>query len=255
MTIVIDPADLRSLERSEARAFRVERGGAMNVIFDVVEDQALDGQILKFNEVFTHKGERVALGSGCFGDISNRRVGFWIDHQASFEVASTDDALSVMIDDEGVQFRLDLDQCKDGPMVARMCNSGNRASMSVGCDILAERKEEIDGETVRVITRARLTELTICAEGAAGDNAFAFVVDKTATPRPVAGHRSATFRAAQMLHKLSRKVRSLKAQAISTSGTLPRPRRSMTLDQLNSFQTAEIERLQAVARGRHGLFL
>jgi hypothetical protein len=37
------------------------------------------------------------------------------------------------------------------------------------------------------------------------DNAFAMLVDTTVTPKPVAGSRSATFNAAQALHRVSRK--------------------------------------------------
>lgn len=122
--------------------------------------------------------------------------------------------------------------------------------MSVGCDILAERTEQINGEAVRVITRARLSELTLCQAGAAGDNAFAYVVDTAFTPKPVAGLRSTTFKAAQLLHKLSRKVRSLKAQAASTYGEREerRPIRWPTLEESNRAQTELTEALQKQAR-------
>jgi len=195
------------------------------------------------------------LRSGCFGDIKNRRVGFRIDHEDSMEVASTDDALSVMIDDEGIQFRLDLGRCKAGPIIARMCSTDNRASMSVGCDIFDERKEVIDGETVRVVTRARLSELTLCKEGCAGESAFAMVVEKTFTPKPVAGTRSVNFRVGQMLHKVSRGVRKLKAQAAAIYGEREqRPKiRWPTIDESNRMETAEIARLQEHSR-RYNLF-
>src|SRR5437899_8874050 len=113
--IVIDTVDARLLERNEARAYRVECGGAMNAIFDVVEGQALDGQVVKFDVPFPYKGGLIMLRSGCFGDIHNRRVTFRLDHEASMEVASTDDALDIIADDDGVQFRLDLSKCKLGP--------------------------------------------------------------------------------------------------------------------------------------------
>lgn len=253
--ITIEPAELRSLARGEEKAYRIQRGGAYNAILDVVDGQALDGQAIKFDVPFPYKGDLVMLKTGCFGDTVSSRVGFWIDHEKASEVASTDDALELMIDDDGLQFRLDLGRCKHGPIVARMCATDNRSAISVGSDIHNEHRETIAGESVRVVTRATLKEITICKDGAAGINAFGYIVDKRFTPKPVAGHRSATFKAARMLHGVSRVVRSLKAQAVSTYGRLPRPRRSVTLDQLNRMQTAEIEHLQAVARGRHGLFL
>lgn len=193
------------------------------------------------------------LEPGCFGKTSNGRIGFWIDHEAAMEVANTDDALEVVIDDDAGQFRLDLGKCKLGPLIARICQSDNRSAMSVGSDILDERKETIDGQTVRVVTRALIKEITLCKEGAAGENAFAFVVDKSFTPKPAAGSRSATFSAARALHKVSRNMRKLKAQIAETYNAPPPLRRSMTVDRLNRMQTAETKRLQARARTVHGI--
>jgi len=252
--IQIDTADARLLERNEARAYRVQSGGAMNAIFDVVEDQALDGQVVKFDVPFPYKGDLIMLRAGCFDDDNNQRVTFRLDHEASMEVASTDDALDIIADDDGVQFRLDLGKCKLGPMIAQMCKSDNRSAMSVGSQILDERKETINGQTVRVVTRARMTEISLCGEGAAGENAFAMVVDKTFTPKPVAGSRSATFNAAQALHKVARKVRNLKAQIAATYDAPPPPvRPSMTVGESNRLQTLETERMQKHARLLHCL--
>lgn len=252
--IVIDAADLRRMERMEARACRIERGGAMNVLFDVVEDHALDGQVAKFGVPFPYKNDWVALKSGCFGDIANRRVGFRIDHEAGLEVASTDDALELMIDDDRLQFRLDLSKCENGPIIARMVNVDDRSAVSHGCDILEEHRETIDGKSVRVATRARINEVTICREGAAGENAYAMVVDKTITPAPKAGTYSATMQAGQLLHRVSRAVKALKAHALNTYGDAKpvKLRPAMTVEQSNQRQTAETERLQEHAR-RHNL--
>ncbi|MGY4364070.1 hypothetical protein ACVW1A_000135 [Bradyrhizobium sp. LB1.3] len=118
--ITIDPADLRSLERSEAKAFRVDRGGAMNAVFDVVDDLALDGQFVAFNVPFPYRNDIVMLKPGCFGSVSNLRIAFLVDHEESTEVGSTDDAVEVMIDDEGAQFRLDL-----WAMQERSCSRAN----------------------------------------------------------------------------------------------------------------------------------
>jgi HK97 family phage prohead protease len=246
--ITIDEADLRRLEQSEAKAYRVERGGALNGICDVVDSQAIDGQLLKFNTVFPYRGDLVMLRSGCFGTTINHRVAVWLDHEPSTEVGSTDDALSLMIDDEGVQFRLDLANCRIGPALARMVTTDNRSATSVGSDIHEEHKQDIDGQTVRVVTRAKLREATICAQGAAGENAFCYLIDKTYTPPPVAGSRSPTFRAAQTLHRVSRSVRALKASMAETYSASPPAKRTFTLDQLNRMQSAETERLQDRAR-------
>jgi hypothetical protein len=249
MTIDIDAASMRSLERSESRAYRVERGGFMNALFDLTTDHVLDGQAVKFDVPFPYKGEWIMLKAGCFGDIAESRVGFWIDHDEALEIGSTDDSLSVVIDDESARVRLDLSKCRMGPVIARMLASDNRASMSVGSDILAEHRETIGGERVRVVTRAKLKEITLCARGAAGDNAFCYLVDKTFTPAPVAGSRSPTFRAAQVLHKVSRQVKALKASMAETYDRGPlSAKRTYTLDELNRLATLDTERLQSHAR-------
>lgn len=248
--ITIDAADLRSLERSEARAFRVDRGGALNAVFDVVDDLALDGQFVAFNVPFPYRNDRVMLKPGCFSNVTNQRVAFLVDHEGSMEVASTDDALDLMIDDDGAQFRLDLGRCKNGYVLAQMCKVDSRSAMSHGCDILAEHRETIAGQSVRVITRARLKEITLCKEGAAGDNAFAVVVDKTVTPKPLAGSRSLFFNTARTLSKVARTVRKLKASVAATYGERERmrPLRWPTLEESNRAQTEETERLQRQAK-------
>jgi uncharacterized caspase-like protein len=91
--------------------------------------------------------------------------------------------------------------------------------------------------------------VTFCARGAAGDEAFAYLVDKTFTPAPTAGSRSATFNAAQKLHKVSRQVKALKASMAETHERRPQSaKRTYTLDELNRLATLDTERLQDRAR-------
>lgn len=248
--IVIDAADARLLKRSETKAYRVERGGFMSAVFDVVDDLALDGQFVAFNVPFPYRGDIVMLKPGCFGNVAKQRVGFWVDHDSSTEAGSTDDSLELMIDDDGAQFRLDLARCKSGFVLAQMCKVDSRSAMSHGSDILAEHRETIAGQSVRVITLARLKEITLCKEGAAGENAFAMVVDKTVTPKPVAGSRSMLFNASRTLSKVSRTVRKLKASVAATYGDREQRHaiRWPTLEESNRAQTAETERLQRQAR-------
>jgi hypothetical protein len=44
--------------------------------------------------------------------------------------------------------------------------------------ITGEHNETIAGHSVRVVTRARLDEISVCNEGCAGDDAFAVLVDE-----------------------------------------------------------------------------
>ena len=181
--------DERALERNNASLERFQRGGVMNVIFNDIKDRAIDGQVIKFNVPFPYGNGLVMFKPGSFGDVSNRTVGFHIDHIGSTCVGDTDSALELMVDDDGIQFRLDLKKTERSSVVARMCEVGSRNAMSVGCDILDENDETIAEHTVRVVERARLREITLCKEGCAGDNAFAMLVDTTVTPKPVASMR------------------------------------------------------------------
>jgi hypothetical protein len=88
----------------------------------------------------------------------------------------------------------------------RVC-SDNRNQLN----LLEERTKNIAGYDVRVVSRARLREISLCKNGAAGENAFAFLVDTTLTPKPVAGSRSKKFHDYNAMYKVSRKVREIKA--------------------------------------------
>ena len=252
MTIIIDAADARAFEKSHTRAARFRSGGLRNVIFHDVKDRAIDGQSNRFNVPFPYGNGIIMLEPNCFGDLTNKKVGFRIDHIDSSELADTDGALSLMVDDERIQFRLDLEKCERGYALARMCEIDSRSAVSVGCDITEEHNETIAGHSVRVVTRARLKEISLCKEGAAGDDAFAVLVDTTVTPKPMAGSRSAMLNAAHALHKVSRKVRKLRAQIAATYDAPPPPvRRSITLGESNMLQRLETERLQEHARRLH----
>jgi Caudovirus prohead serine protease len=243
--------DMRVLEKGAARAAHIRSGGLRNAMFHDVKDRAIDGQSNRFNVPFPYGNGNIMLKPNCFGDLTNKKVGFRIDHIDSSELADTDGALSLMVDDERIQFRLDLEKCERGFAVARMCEIDSRSAVSIGCDITEEHNETIAGHSVRVVTRARLREISVCKDGCAGDDAFAVLVDTTATPKPVAGSRSATFNAAHALHKVSRKVRKLRAQIAAMYDAPPPVRWSMTLGESNRLQTLETERLQEYARLIH----
>ena len=53
--------------------------------------------------------------------------------------------------------------------------------------ITGEHNETLAGHSVRVVTRARLNEISVSKEGCAGDDAFAVLVVATVTPKPMAG--------------------------------------------------------------------
>jgi phage head maturation protease len=252
-----DGIDISVLRRGAERVDNLRRGGYLNAMFSDVEDRALDGQALMFNVPFNYKDTVVMFKPGAFGRIDDYPVGFQIDHLPSSQVASTEDGLEIVVDDDAVKFRLHLDRAKRGSVIAKMCEVGNRDAISVGCDILDERTENIVGHDVRVISRARLSELSLVKMGAAPD-AFAMVVDTTVTSKPVAGKRSATFEAGHALHKCSRKIKALKSAVVAMYDSprhdvQPRKPTSVSIHQMNRWQTEETEALVAYSKRMHGV--
>jgi hypothetical protein len=144
--------------------------------------------------------------------------------------------------------------------LARMCEIGNREAMSICCDLLEERTKTIAGHDVRVVSRARLREISLVKNGAAGENAFAMLVDTTATPKPVAGSRSKKFHDYNAMYKLSRKVREVKASSIALIalqerlallGSEPAPSAwTMTLDESNRLETDRNDQMRIERRAR-----
>jgi hypothetical protein len=138
---------------------------------------------------------------------------------------------------------------------------GNREAMSVHCDILESHNKTISGQTVQVVTRARLKQISLCRNGAAGDDAFGFLVDTTITPKPVAGSRSVKFQTYNAMYRVSRKVREIKASKASVLALAERiavlddPLAqpvvwSMSTGESNRRTTARYEQLAADVRRR-----
>jgi hypothetical protein len=263
--ITIDPGDMRAALRRRDRAIRAESGGYRAAIYDTIKNRALDGQVIKYNTPFPFpkKDRLVMFESGCFGDLTQQTVSFCIDHELSNQIATTDDGLILIDDDDSLQFRLDLTRATNGYAIARVCEIGNREAMSVHCDILESRAKTIAGHEVQVVSRARLIETTLCRNGAAGDDAFAMLVDTTVTPKPVAGSRSAKFQTYNAMYRVSRKVREMKASAASIVALadriaivdhLPEAQpvvwTAMTSDAINRQTTERYEALAANARRR-----
>lgn len=262
----IDASDWSVLERNRSRVERCGNSGSVvNAVFSDVTDRALDGQFCAFDKPFAYKESIVILKPGCFGDVGQYNVRFLTDHLASSEVADTDDALELMMDSESGRFRLDLEKTARGCIIARMCEVGSRAAMSVGCDIMEEHDEPIAGYKVRIVTRAILREISICKDGVAGDDAWATLVDTTVTPKPVAGSRSQQFQLSQERHKFNRTVRGIKSRIYALLDDGPKSERALRAriadlqdERQPSFASYEsdfdrTQRMQKAARCRLGL--
>jgi Caudovirus prohead serine protease len=264
--INFDAADMRKIGKNRDRIerFNSQHGGYRNAIFGGVKNRALDGSALKFNTPFPfpNKNRLVMFEPDCFGDLDQRTVAFCVDHELANEIATTDNGLTLIVDNDALQFRLDLEKATNGYVIAHLCEIGNREAMSVHCDIVESRTKTIAGRTVQVVSRARLIELSLCRNGAAGDDAFAMLVDTAVTPKPTASSRSAKFHTYNAIYKISRKVRELKASKASVLALTERIAvldddeappfvwAAMTSDQINRQTTERYDQLQANALRR-----
>jgi hypothetical protein len=254
--INIDAQYMRVMQRGHDRVERSQSGGFRNAIYNNVKNRALDGQALKFNVPIPYNDTLIMFEPDAFGDIDQHTVAFCIDHLSSSEVATTNNGLLLIVDEDAIQFRLDLEQAKNGYVIAHMCEIGNREATSIGFEILDERTRTIAGHSVRVISRARLVEVSLCKNGAAGVDAFAYLVDTTATPRPVAGVRSKKFQAYNAMYKVSSKLRQMKATNTAVLALQERIESldaepivwSMTVHESNAIATNDYERLRAQRR-------
>lgn len=233
MTIDISPLDLAILERGERRLARNHKGGgAMNAIFDT-EDQLLHGYALRYDRPFAYEGGIIMFKAGCFTrDMAT--VGFDIDHNPDTRVATTKDALTITDDTDGLRFHVDLGKAKLGAMLGSMASKRNRPCTSIGCTILSEHNGQIAGHKVRVVTRAKLKEISLVRRGAAED-AFAAV-----TTKMDGGSSSPMFALDHKLHRILTAAEDVRARL----APFVAPARSYTVDVSNRWQTEETERLQ-----------
>jgi HK97 family phage prohead protease len=261
--IFINDREIRKAQRSRDAYERCLRGGYRNAIFNGVKNRALDGQAFKFNTPIPYKDSVIMFLPDTFGDVEDHVVAFCLDHELDTEVASTNDGLQLIVDDDAIRFRLNLERAKRGDVLARLCEIGNREAISIGFNILDEHTKTIAGHDVRIVTSARLVEISLLKAGAAGDNAFAFLVDTTVTPKPVAGARSTMFNLGQKLFSVSRKVRNMKATNTAVLALQDRLAllggepallsRTMTIDRSNHLQSLYIQRLQTEQRAVLGM--
>jgi hypothetical protein len=111
---VLSDRDLREALRRRDKGNSIQRGGYMNALFDSVNNRALDGQVLKFNTPFPYKEGIVMIEPDAFGNVEDYPVSFCIDHELETAVASTDDGLTLIVDDDGIPRKV-----RYGPIVLK----------------------------------------------------------------------------------------------------------------------------------------
>lgn len=202
--IELDPRDMRALERIQARLDRNQRGGVWNTILDDTKGRALMGQFAAFGVPFYDqiKEQWYLLENDCFGDLSKQIVEFQFAHNPATKAGDTTNALELYQDG---RFWFDLDKAENGrgPLIATLCASGAASSISIGATLMETRVENVDGEKVIVVTKAKLNEISQVSDGMAGDNAFAVVVDAENTQKPSDEIRSDVYDLHHRFHRLA----------------------------------------------------
>jgi HK97 family phage prohead protease len=218
--IDIDSRDQQVLERSEKAVERLRRGGTMNYLSneDDLSELCLEGFSMIYNRAFVINGKAVYFEPRSFTASLNGSspIALQIDHIANNVIGTTRDGLSFVDSEEGLAFRFPLKNVPRGAMVAHMCKTGQRAAISVGCDIIKDRVETISGVEVQIVERATLKEISLCKEGAVG-NAFAALVNIKTSP-PLTKDKSAAFNINYAFHRINNGLRKSKRLLDDTYG-------------------------------------
>ena len=108
---------------------------------------------------------------GAFSAAQKRRAEFWIAHDPSRVVGSTDNGLGLHSDERGLAFRFRFPNTALGNEAKRLVADKEYMGMSVGC-AFQYRTETICDESVHIIHTAYLEEISLVKAGAI-EKAFA----------------------------------------------------------------------------------
>ncbi|MER8913735.1 HK97 family phage prohead protease [Mesorhizobium sp. M0761] len=132
----------------------------------VFERPALRGFATTYGQPFERDG-LVAFLPGCFSaSLAADVVNVQIDHIGSTAVGDTRAGLRVVDHADGLAFEFELPPTQGGAVLASMVASNGRTDVSVGVDVLASTEKELRGHKVRLVTKAKLREISVCKAGA-----------------------------------------------------------------------------------------
>jgi HK97 family phage prohead protease len=167
---------------------------------------AIEGFAIAYNRPFEHKGELVVFIPGSFseslGDGTEKFL--CVDHDKDVPYASTKAGLHVEEAEDGVVFHVQARHTRNPVGLMGMVESKNRRRVSVSCDFVVDQDSEvrrIAGHNVRLITKAKLTEISLVKQGKSED-AFAFVTDSSKHDKPTAKARSLDFTVSQAIYRM-----------------------------------------------------
>jgi HK97 family phage prohead protease len=141
---------------------------------------------------------------GCFTNAlaSGRCIRLQDDHDPMKVLATTDRGLELLDSDDGLLFRIEMSNLKNGKTIAKLVEDGSRSCVSAGGEIVASRNVKYGNHTVRVLDEVHLNEISLVQEGAVA-RAFAFVSNDALTPSIRDMHDSTIFALASAVHRVT----------------------------------------------------
>jgi HK97 family phage prohead protease len=204
----IDTTEFEAHDRRQQRA-RARYGFIQEGDTDEQRQQVLCGLGAQYDTPHIHGRKIQMLARGCFGAslASGAVANLQMDHEGNMIVANTRTGLEIEDCDLGLLFRLEMRHARNGPIVARMVDVGNRACASVCYQVADERTEEIGGHQVRIVARANLREISLVKRGAI-EQAFVFLSDDLNNPTVRGMDRSTVFALDRLTHNVKRATRT-----------------------------------------------
>lgn len=192
-----------------------------NRIESAMERPAIRGLAVRYGEVFTFEGHLHAFMPGCFSDslASGEEIDVRVDHEASTVLGSTASGLRFVDTAEGLAFDYEPPRDMQGALAISLVASDNRTDVSVGARQLTTVVRNIRGHDVRLITKARLAEISLCKDGLV-PTAHSRVVDLD-TALPLEAEAETTImRTTALANDLKTGVKRLAATVDTLSGPL-----------------------------------
>jgi len=128
----------------------------------------LRGYATRYNRPHVFNGGIDVFAPGVFAKslLDGSQVRFLNNHDESALVAAVGAGLTLKSDDVGLSFELALPNTAEAARLLDEVDQGEKSQMSVGYDCLKYRLDLIAGHEVRIITQARLLEISAVRKGA-----------------------------------------------------------------------------------------
>ncbi|MEP7241744.1 MAG: HK97 family phage prohead protease [Devosia sp.] len=129
----------------------------------------LTGYATRYNRPHLFKGGIEVFAPGVFAKslVDDSTIRFLNNHDEARCIATTRGAgLELKSDEVGLSFRLDLPDTDEAASLLEEIELGEKSEMSVGYDAVEYQTKAVDGQSYRLITAARLFEISAVRKGA-----------------------------------------------------------------------------------------